>query len=144
MYPSPCPLLAYSICSFEHSGFENKMQETKNAIHIQQYWRELWLFSMRNTGCCLFCYHAGRAFAISSYVETTSILIIPAFVVGAVFSAFAGNIGMHIATEANARTTQAARKAYPRPCRFLWRRYSDGIRSRWPCCARPFFISFFF
>ena len=57
---------------------------------------------------------SGGLFAISSYVETTSILIIPAFVVGAVFSAFAGNIGMRIATEANARTTQAARESLPK------------------------------
>ena len=33
---------------------------------------------------------SGGLFAISSYVETTSVLIIPAFVVGAFFSAFAG------------------------------------------------------
>ena len=32
-----------------------------------------------------------------------------AFVIGAVFSAVAGNIGMRIATEANVRTTEAAR-----------------------------------
>lgn len=57
---------------------------------------------------------SGGLFAISSYVETTSVLIIPAFVVGAFFSAFAGNIGMRIATEANARTTQAARESLPK------------------------------
>ncbi|MGC6423288.1 MAG: sodium-translocating pyrophosphatase [Flavobacteriaceae bacterium] len=57
---------------------------------------------------------AGGLFLISSRVETTSILIIPAFVMGAIFSAFAGNIGMRIATEANARTTQAARESLPK------------------------------
>ena len=57
---------------------------------------------------------AGGLFLISSLVETTSILIIPAFVMGAIFSAFAGNIGMRIATEANARTTQAARESLPK------------------------------
>src|SRR5690606_21362544 len=40
-------------------------------------------------------------FGISAYVETTSWMIVPAFIIGAVFSALAGNIGMRIATEAN-------------------------------------------
>ncbi len=52
-------------------------------------------------------------FAISYFVPTTSWMIVPAFVVGAVFSALAGNIGMRIATDANARTTQAARTSLP-------------------------------
>jgi K(+)-stimulated pyrophosphate-energized sodium pump len=52
-------------------------------------------------------------FFISTIVETTSWLIVPAFVIGAVFSAIAGNIGMRIATSANARTTQAARTSLP-------------------------------
>lgn len=52
-------------------------------------------------------------FAISAVVPTTSWLIVPAFVIGAVFSAVAGNIGMRIATDANARTTEAARTSLP-------------------------------
>ena len=52
-------------------------------------------------------------FGISSLVETTSWMIVPAFVVGAIFSALAGNIGMRIATDANARTTVAARTSLP-------------------------------
>ncbi len=39
----------------------------------------------------------------------SSMLISVAFIIGAVFSAVAGNIGMRIATKANVRTTQAAR-----------------------------------
>ena len=53
-------------------------------------------------------------FLIANAVETTSIMIIPAFVVGAIFSALAGNIGMRIATESNSRTTQAARESLPK------------------------------
>ncbi|MCX2679463.1 sodium-translocating pyrophosphatase [Galbibacter sp. EGI 63066] len=52
-------------------------------------------------------------FAVSSFVDTTSWMIVPAFVIGAVFSALAGNIGMRIATEANARTTEAAKTSLP-------------------------------
>lgn len=51
---------------------------------------------------------------ISQVVEHTHWFIVVAFVIGAVFSAIAGNIGMRIATEANVRTTQAARSSLPK------------------------------
>ncbi len=57
---------------------------------------------------------SGALFAISAMVETTHWMIVPAFVIGAVFSAVAGNIGMRVATEANARTTEAARTSLPK------------------------------
>ncbi len=56
---------------------------------------------------------SGALFGISAVVETTHWMIVPAFIIGAVFSALAGNIGMRIATEANARTTEAARTSLP-------------------------------
>ena len=46
---------------------------------------------------------------VSTLVATTHWFIVVAFVIGAVFSAVAGNIGMRIATEANVRPTEAAR-----------------------------------
>ena len=42
-------------------------------------------------------------------VETSSPIIAVSFVIGAVFSAYAGYLGMNIATKANVRTTQASR-----------------------------------
>lgn len=62
----------------------------------------------------IFVFIASAAlFGISQIVDTTSWMIVPAFVFGAVFSALAGNIGMRIATEANARTTEAAKTSLP-------------------------------
>lgn len=52
-------------------------------------------------------------FIVSLVVDTTHWLIVIAFILGAVFSAFAGNIGMKIATKTNVRTTQAARTSLP-------------------------------
>jgi K(+)-stimulated pyrophosphate-energized sodium pump len=51
--------------------------------------------------------------AISFIVPTTHILIVVAFIFGAIFSALAGNMGMKIATKTNVRTTQAARTSLP-------------------------------
>jgi K(+)-stimulated pyrophosphate-energized sodium pump len=45
----------------------------------------------------------------SAYVENSHWLIAVAFIIGACLSAFAGFLGMRIATKANVRTTQAAR-----------------------------------
>jgi K(+)-stimulated pyrophosphate-energized sodium pump len=49
---------------------------------------------------------------IAFYMQTTY-LIVAAFVIGAIFSAFAGNMGMKIATKTNVRTTQAAKTSLP-------------------------------
>lgn len=53
-------------------------------------------------------------YVISYFVETTSWMIVLAFVFGAFFSALAGNIGMRIATDANARTAEAAKTSLPK------------------------------
>ncbi len=50
---------------------------------------------------------------VSIVVPTTHILIVIAFIFGAIFSALAGNMGMKIATKTNVRTTQAARTSLP-------------------------------
>src|SRR3970040_1611232 len=42
---------------------------------------------------------------MSFLFHTTNILIVVAFIFGAIFSAFAGNMGMKIATKTNVRTT---------------------------------------
>jgi K(+)-stimulated pyrophosphate-energized sodium pump len=51
---------------------------------------------------------AGVAFFMNS-----TYLIVVAFIIGAIFSAFAGNMGMKIATKTNVRTTQAAKTSLP-------------------------------
>ena len=56
-------------------------------------------------------------FIVSRMVETSHWLIVVAFVCGAFFSALAGNIGMCIATNANVRTTEAARTSLPKALR---------------------------
>lgn len=52
-------------------------------------------------------------FVVSQIVETSHWMIVIAFIFGAFFSALAGNIGMRIATQANVRTTQAAKTSLP-------------------------------
>ena len=50
---------------------------------------------------------------VSFVVPTTHWLIVIAFIFGAIFSAYAGSIGMKIATKTNVRTTQAAKTSLP-------------------------------
>ena len=58
----------------------------------------------------IFVVIAGSSLAVvSTIVENTHWFIVVAFVIGAIFSAVAGNIGMRIATEANVRTAEAAK-----------------------------------
>lgn len=52
-------------------------------------------------------------YGISLLVSTTSWMIVPAFIFGAILSALAGNIGMRIATDSNARTAEAAKTSLP-------------------------------
>jgi len=52
-------------------------------------------------------------FVVSTVVPSTHWLIVIAFILGAIFSALAGNMGMKIATKTNVRTTQAARTSLP-------------------------------
>ena len=52
-------------------------------------------------------------FIVSTIVPSTHWLIVIAFIIGAFFSALAGNMGMKIATKTNVRTTQAARTSLP-------------------------------
>ena len=52
-------------------------------------------------------------FIVSTIVPSTHWMIVIAFIFGAIFSAFAGNIGMKIATKTNVRTTQAAKTSLP-------------------------------
>ena len=59
------------------------------------------------------CVVSALLFVVSLVVPSTHWLIVIAFICGAIFSAYAGNIGMKIATKTNVRTTQAARTSLP-------------------------------
>ena len=56
---------------------------------------------------------ASIVLAVIAFYMDTTYLIVFAFIVGALFSAFAGNMGMKIATKTNVRTTQAAKTSLP-------------------------------
>ena len=85
---------------------EEKMETI--ATHIQE--GALAFLSAEYRILAVFVVVAGALLGlVSMLVPTTHWFIVVAFVIGAVFSALAGNIGMRIATQANVRTTQAAR-----------------------------------
>lgn len=50
--------------------------------------------------------------SIAFYMDSTYLIVV-AFIIGAIFSAYAGNMGMKIATKTNVRTTQAAKTSLP-------------------------------
>jgi len=66
---------------------------------------------------------AGAALGILSAMEyiPAGLYIVVAFVIGAVFSALAGNIGMRIATKANVRTAEAAKTSLPQAMKVAFR-----------------------
>ncbi len=89
---------------------EAKMQEI--AAHIKE--GALAFLKAEYRVLAIFVVVAGSLLGLISYlVETTPWFIVVAFVIGAFFSALAGNIGMRIATDANVRTTHAARASLP-------------------------------
>lgn len=89
---------------------DQKMQDLAN--HIRE--GALAFLSAEYRVLAIFVVIAGTLLGvIATLVETTHWFIVVAFVIGAVFSAVAGNIGMRIATAANVRTTQAARTSLP-------------------------------
>ena len=60
-----------------------------------------------------------------------------AFIIGAVFSATAGYIGMKVATKANVRTAQAARTSLSKALScFIYRWLSNGTWCCRSCCIR--------
>ena len=61
----------------------------------------------------IFVVGASIVLAGIAYYMSSTYLIVVAFIIGAIFSAFAGNMGMKIATKTNVRTTQAAKTSLP-------------------------------
>ncbi len=66
---------------------------------------------------------AGAALGVLAATEMihAGLFIVVAFVIGAVFSAVAGNIGMRIATKANVRTAEAAKTSLPQAMKVAFR-----------------------
>ena len=66
---------------------------------------------------------AGGALGVLSAMGLipAGLYIVVAFVIGAVFSALAGNIGMRIATKANVRTAEAAKTSLPQAMKVAFR-----------------------
>jgi len=66
---------------------------------------------------------AGAALGTLSALEMipAGLFIVVSFVIGAVFSALAGNIGMRIATQANVRTAEAAKTSLPNAMKVAFR-----------------------
>ncbi|MGB0357379.1 MAG: sodium-translocating pyrophosphatase [Flavobacteriaceae bacterium] len=94
----------------KQSAGEEKMQKISSAI------KEGALAFLSAEYRLLFFFVIGASVAlyfISTLVDTTHWMIVPAFVLGAIFSGFAGNIGMRIATDANSRTAEAAKTSLP-------------------------------
>ena len=93
----------------QHAG-DGKMKEISDYI----YEGALAFLSAEYKLLSIFVLVVSVLLAIVSFiVPTTHWLIVVSFIFGAVFSAFAGNIGMKIATKTNVRTTQAARTSLP-------------------------------
>ena len=95
------------------SSWVSKQDEGEEKMAtIAKYIQEGALAFLKAEYRILFFFVIGAGIALgvlSAFVETTHWFIVVAFVIGAIFSALAGNIGMRIATKANVRTTQAAR-----------------------------------
>ena len=95
---------------YKQDAGDDKMQSLAN--HIRE--GALAFLKAEYRVLAIFVVIAGILLGIVSYiVPTTPWMIVVAFVIGAFFSAWAGNIGMKIATAANVRTTQAARTSLP-------------------------------
>jgi len=93
----------------QHAG-DGKMKEISDYI----YEGALAFLSAEYKLLSIFVVIVSVLLAIVSFVvPTTHWLIVISFVFGAIFSAYAGNIGMKIATKTNVRTTQAARTSLP-------------------------------
>ncbi len=93
----------------QHAG-DGKMKEISDYI----YEGALAFLSAEYKLLAIFVVVVSVLLAIVSFVvPTTHWLIVVSFIFGAFFSAFAGNIGMKIATKTNVRTTQAAKTSLP-------------------------------
>ncbi|MEC8032495.1 MAG: sodium-translocating pyrophosphatase [Bacteroidota bacterium] len=105
-------LLALVVMYLKSSWVNKQSMGNERMAEIAMYIRRgaLAFLSAEYRLLAIFVVVAGALLGLlSTVVDTTHWFIVVAFVIGAVFSALAGNIGMRIATAANVRTTEAAR-----------------------------------
>jgi K(+)-stimulated pyrophosphate-energized sodium pump len=100
------------VMAFKSSWVSKQPAGEENMVELSNYIAKGAMAFLKAEWIILAYFAAGAAILLAwsgTLVETSSPVIALSFIIGAVFSATAGYIGMNVATKANVRTTQAAR-----------------------------------
>ncbi|HEX8737468.1 MAG TPA: sodium-translocating pyrophosphatase [Pyrinomonadaceae bacterium] len=100
------------VMAFKSSWVSKQAAGEENMVELSNYIAKGAMAFLKAEWIILAYFAAAAAILLAwsgTLVETSSPVIALSFIIGAVFSATAGYIGMNVATKANVRTTQAAR-----------------------------------